>query len=606
MRAFASAATTRFFSTPARTFRIASISRPPATSYAPMAPRRSLRARSEPQATAVRLPARRGPCGSAVTRGASFSSEASSSSSATPESEDEFKLSGSDVAASSADDLDDAEPEFKVPSASEESSDDNTADAPAGRRRAKRRKPDPTDGAAPAVESTVDQFTRAETTKLQSQLLAWYVANRRELPWRAPPRFRVDGPPVHPPAPPATQSSPGAPYAVWVSEVMSQQTRLSVVVDYWTRWMAAFPTVQALAAAPLDRVNELWSGLGYYRRAKFLHEAAGQLMLEFDGDLPQTVTDLLKVKGIGKYTAGAISSIAFNLSAPAVDGNVERVLARTRPGILPNRLPASTPGAKAKVYEELATGLLADIECAGDFNQALMELGATVCTPKNPSCGTCPIQGLCGSHDEALAARRLPSTHAELYPVKDVSRKTKSRDEVVLVCICMRKGPAADLTGTTAATEFLLLQRPASGLLAGLWEPPNVVLSAKEADKHATPAARARLMDAYLNSLLPQLTTQTPASTTTAHTPPPRKAAGTATHVFSHIRQTLHVESCLLTDPAPHAGAGTLAGAGAAAFRWLPEAAVGNSAVATQMRKALALASRGAATPRRARKLRKQ
>lgn len=506
----------------------------------------------------------------------------SSASASPPQSEDDFELSEAEAAASSSEDSKAGEPEYDVPSPSEESdSDRKHARVSAARRRTKRRRAGPAVVAIASisVESETCHFSAAETAMLQKKLLSWYVANCRELPWRAPPRYRVDGPAVHPTGSPLKQSSPGAPYAVWVSEVMSQQTRLSVVVDYWKRWMAAFPTVEALAAAPLERVNELWSGLGYYRRAKFLHEAAVQLMSDFGGDLPRNVADLLKVKGIGAYTAGAISSIAFNVPVPAVDGNVERVMARTRPGIMPNRSPSSTLGAKAKVYEKLARGLVTDIECAGDFNQGLMELGATICTPKNPLCGSCPIQDLCGSYADAKTAGESPSLYAERYPVKDLSRKTKSRDEVVLVCAVsrLRTQESGD-----SQLEYLLLQRPASGLLAGLWESPNIVLSSKDAAKHISTTARTRLMDKYLEELLPQI-----AGAGTSVSSRGRKAVGEATHVFSHIRQELHVECLLVVDDAPWKDSGKAAGT---AFRWLPETKITDSAVATQMRKALKLA----------------
>jgi endonuclease III len=180
--------------------------------------------------------------------------------------------------------------------------------------------------------------------------------------------YRPNGKPCAPRMESSVQSSPGAPYGVWVSEVMSQQTRISVVCEYWTRWMVEFPTVEALASASLERVNEMWSGLGYYRRAKYLHDAAIQLVNEYGGKLPGEAAELKKIKGIGPYTAGAIASIAFDESVPAVDGNVERVLSRLLPGITPNREPSRSQAFKSHVYEKLASDLVMDIECAGDFN----------------------------------------------------------------------------------------------------------------------------------------------------------------------------------------------------------------------------------------------
>lgn len=333
--------------------------------------------------------------------------------------------------------------------------------------------------------------------------------------------------------------------------------------------MAAFPTIEALAAAPLERVNELWSGLGYYRRCKFLHEAAQQVIQEHDGQLPGSVEELLRVKGIGKYTAGAIASIAFNVPAPAVDGNVERVLARLRPGILPNREPARSPGAKAKVYEHLATELVADIETPGDFNQAIMELGATLCTPKNPSCTKCPVQGICGTFQEASSSALSPSEYAERYPVKDVSRKVKVREEIVLVCVVRR------VSG--AEPEYLLTQRPQSGLLAGLWESPNVVLPVNS-NTVKSAAKRMRIMDTYIDGVL--------SAVGCAGDDSGRRDAGQTNHVFSHIRQTLHVQCLTVENKGKESGKLE----DGRHFRWQSEADITDSAVATQMRKALKLA----------------
>lgn len=556
-----------------------------------MTSRRLRQTRSTRQAAASSSPADARTRQSLAVDSAASASSSSSSPSSSPSSEDDYDPGGgagsaslapsfSDQSSDSVPDFVDRESLLDVPSPSEDdASDENKGKrrrAPAARRRAKRPKSDP-EVTTVKVESKVAAFSAAEIETLRANLLSWYVVNCRHLPWRAPPRYRADAPAVHP-GPPEKQSSAGAPYAVWVSEVMSQQTRLSVVVEYWKRWMAAFPTVQALAAAPLERVNELWSGLGYYRRAKFLHEGAAQIVAEYGGDIPESVTKLLKVKGIGKYTAGAVSSISFNNAVPAVDGNVERVLARMRPGILPNTAPTNTPGAKAKIYDELASALVADIECAGDFNQGLMELGATVCAVHNPLCESCPVQSVCGSHAEATASGQDPATYAKQFPVKDKSRKTKQRDETVLVCVVSRL--VSDKDGAPSTLEYLLLQRPASGLLAGMWESPNVVLSSADAAKHNSARSRARLMDGYLAKLLPQVGVERDGAAAG------RRPAGEAAHVFSHIKQRLLVE-CMRVGSSVSGASGTAQGV---AFRWLPETEIRDSAVATQMRKALALA----------------
>jgi len=192
-----------------------------------------------------------------------------------------------------------------------------------------------------------------------ADVIRWYRDNRRELPWR---RTRD-------------------PYAVWVSEIMLQQTRVETVVPYWERWMGRFPTVQALAAAPLDDVLAAWAGLGYYSRARNLHAGAREVVTDWGGSVPGRVDALLEIPGIGRYTAGAIASIAFGQPAPLVDGNVARVLAR---------LFAIDEDVKSAAGSARLWALAADLVpagAAGDFNQGLMELGATVCTPARPRCG---------------------------------------------------------------------------------------------------------------------------------------------------------------------------------------------------------------------------
>jgi len=232
-------------------------------------------------------------------------------------------------------------------------------------------------------------------------LLRWYRRHRRALPWRGT----------------------ADPYHVWVSEIMLQQTRVETVRAYYERWIRALPTLAALARARLPRVLKLWEGLGYYSRARNLHRAARQLR----GRVPGTVAELQQLPGIGRYTAGAIASIAFGQRAPVVDGNVARVF--TRVFARPDR------------HWELAEILLPARNC-GDFNQALMELGALVCLPVQPRCEKCPLRGIC--RRGRLPARRFP-------PLRQVT-------ETAL--LIQRDG------------RVWLRQRPATGLLAGFWELP--------------------------------------------------------------------------------------------------------------------------------------
>ena len=205
-------------------------------------------------------------------------------------------------------------------------------------------------------------YLETHRQEAQARLLAWFAANRRDLPWR----------------------HDRTPYRVWISEIMLQQTQVETVRDYYLRFMERFPTVADLAAAPLEAVLKLWEGLGYYSRARSLHRAAQEVLARYDGELPADVAALCGLPGIGAYTAGAIASLAFGIPAPAVDGNVRRVLARV----------LAQPSPTAVQLEEAAR-LLLPPEAPGAFNEALIELGATLCRPQNPTCLLCPWRDWC-------------------------------------------------------------------------------------------------------------------------------------------------------------------------------------------------------------------
>lgn len=206
-------------------------------------------------------------------------------------------------------------------------------------------------------------------------LLRWYDQHARVLPWRG----------IH------------NAYHTWVSETMLQQTRVETVLAYFDRFIQRFPTVQALAAAPEDEVLKLWEGLGYYRRARNLHKGAQQVVREFGGVIPSDVKELMKISGIGEYTAGAIASIAYDRPVPAVDGNVIRAVSRVV-GIREN---VGIPSVKRRIGQEAAA--LVPEERPGDFNQAMMDLGATICVPGTPSCERCPVAELCDAYREGDA-----------------------------------------------------------------------------------------------------------------------------------------------------------------------------------------------------------
>ncbi len=260
----------------------------------------------------------------------------------------------------------------------------------------------------------------AHIRKFQQALLTWFDSHARDLPWR--------------------QNSD--PYRIWVSEIMLQQTRVTAVLDYYARFLARFPTVAALAQAKEPDVLAAWSGLGYYRRAKMMHRAANVVVDEHHGIFPRTAEELRKLPGIGAYTSSAIASIAFGEPVAVVDGNVERVLLRVFPG-------DGSLAPHAKWFRERAANLL-DTQRPGDFNQSMMELGATVCLPQRPLCLHCPVQSFCKTRGEHQAP-----------PPK------KMRNRQIAYALLRRDRPGI--------TQVLLHQRPASAsLMPGMWEMPEI------------------------------------------------------------------------------------------------------------------------------------
>ena len=256
------------------------------------------------------------------------------------------------------------------------------------------------------------------------RLVEWYRRNRRDLPWRR------------------TRDA----YGIWVSEVMLQQTRVAVVVPYWERWMERFPSAAALAAAPLDDALACWSGLGYYGRARNLHAGAREVVARYGGRVPGEAAELRTLPGVGRYTAGAIASIAFGRREPLVDGNVARVLAR----LYAVEEDVKSTAAQKRLWQ-LAGELVPD-DAPGDFNQALMELGATVCTPV-PRCEACPVVAAC--------AARTAGREREL-PV--VGARAADADKPILRTVAAwveRRG------------RVLLARRRPEGLFGGLWELPQ-------------------------------------------------------------------------------------------------------------------------------------
>ena len=274
---------------------------------------------------------------------------------------------------------------------------------------------------------------------LPEPLLAWYRANARDLPWRRT----------------------ADPYRIWVSEIMLQQTRVAAVLGYYARFLDAFPSVERLAAAPEEQLMKLWEGLGYYSRARNLQKAA-KLVTEA-GAFPDTFRGLLALPGIGEYTAGAIASAAFGRREAAVDGNVLRIFTR----LTDDRRDITDPGVKRAVRDALQAVMPVSDADIRIFNQATMELGATVCVPNGaPRCAVCPVRDLCLGRARGTA---------ESLPVKRAKRERRAEEKTVF--LLLRQGRVA------------LRKRPGTGLLAGLWEFPNVEGSLDEASAGAAASA---------------------------------------------------------------------------------------------------------------------
>ena len=263
----------------------------------------------------------------------------------------------------------------------------------------------------------------AQLSELPGLLLPWYRENRRDLPWR----------------------SDRQPYHIWLSEIMLQQTRVEAVKGYYTRFLDALPDIPSLSQCDDELLYKLWEGLGYYSRVRNLKKAASVIMEQYHGVFPETYAQVLALPGIGEYTAGAVCSIAFNQPTPAVDGNVLRLVSR----LMDDPSPIDLPETKRQVSQLLA-GIYP--EEAGEFTQALMELGATICGPNwAPDCERCPCQRICLGFQMGTA---------DTLPVKSPKKPRKQEDRTVFILSCDGR--------------FALEKRPNRGLLAGLWQFPNV------------------------------------------------------------------------------------------------------------------------------------
>jgi A/G-specific adenine glycosylase len=324
---------------------------------------------------------------------------------------------------------------------------------------------------------------RNADTEIPRLLLDWYKTNKRDLPWRR------------------TKD----PYRIWVSEIMLQQTRVDTVIPYYERFLKRFPDVRALARARVDDVLKTWETLGYYSRARHLHEAAHVIVKQFGGKVPAGMEDLRKLPGVGAYTAGAILSIAFGKRLAAIDGNVVRVIAR----LFAIEDPVDESKAKKRIGG-IAERLVPASE-PGRYNQALMDLGSGICTPRSPACPACPLTTACKARKKGIQ---------ESIPVKKKAAALPHREAAVAV-IRNDRG------------EILLVKRPGRGLLGGLWSFPGGAL--KEGDAPAAGLRRSLREELGLKAI-------------------PGRNMLSVEHGYSHFSVTVHVFPCTIRGAIPDSG----------------------------------------------------
>jgi len=314
----------------------------------------------------------------------------------------------------------------------------------------------------------------SQANQVAPRLLAWYRRAGRELPWR----------------------NTRDPYLIWLSEIMLQQTTVAAVVGYYQRFLASFPTLEHLAAAPQAAVIDLWAGLGYYARARNLHAAAIMLVEEFGGCFPRSVVELQQLPGVGRSTAGAIAALAFDQRAPILDGNVRRILCR----LFALQQPPRASSAEKQLW--LWAEQLTPQQQVHDYTQAIMDLGATICLPRQPRCADCPLQPLCQAHMLGLEQQ---------LPLRQAAKKVPVRHELALLLEWQGR--------------YLVRRRAASGLLGGLWEFPTIGLSA---DQRPEPQLALLMNDLSVRGQAQPL--------------------GNITHIYSHFRLELQLFRLSLDD----------------------------------------------------------
>ncbi len=317
---------------------------------------------------------------------------------------------------------------------------------------------------------------------LGRKLLAWYKHHQRSLPWR----------------------KTNDPYRIWISEIMLQQTQVNTVIPYYQRFIKSFPNVRTLAVAPLPDVLKAWENMGYYSRARNIHAASRIIVKQWGGRIPDKLEEIKMIPGIGKYTAGAILSIAYGQAVPAVDGNVRRILCR----LFAIRKPADDPREQKKLRDLAA--LLVPAKHSGEFNQGLMDLGATVCKAKNPDCSRCPLSGLC---------------RAKLHDLQNILPTTRKTPTIP-----HRQAAAAVIRNSDDL--LLVVQRPARGLLASLWKLPGGFIE----DVEKTGSLLRCNVKEELNISIRV-----------------GRYLASVDHVYSHFRLTLQAYNCRLLKGNPEA-----------------------------------------------------
>ncbi|CAL1536028.1 unnamed protein product [Lymnaea stagnalis] len=414
---------------------------------------------------------------------------------------------------------------------------------------------------------SMHQFSEEEVKRLKMSLLSWYDLNKRNLPWR-----KISSENPHQRA-----------YAVWVSEIMLQQTQVVTVIDYYNKWMKKWPTVQDLAASNIEEVNKAWSGLGYYSRGRRLLEGAQKVVKEMSGQMPNTAVELeKKLPGVGRYTAGAIASIALGEVTGLVDGNVVRVLSRLRMiGAL------TTQPDVMETFWSLANQIVDSVR-PGDFNQSLMELGAVVCTPKTPSCGQCPVKNMCRAYSMIERSKERSTKKVCKPPSIDTRNDLIDIECLIPDCnLCLPSDQPWDkelgvlnfprkpkkaapkkeeinvLILTLASnqdikeeTRFLIHQRPAKGLLAGLWEFPTSTGNIKMAE------ALSRQYGFHEDSVRCL------------------RSIGEITHIFSHVHHLYKIWAASLAKDQ-----NVLSREDNFLSKWLTESQLKETAMSTGMRK---------------------